>query len=203
MERPDTFRLRSCLTWRNGGGDRRNYSIDKDGKHQKPHSPARLRSIVCHGQTTEERRDGTTTIFTSSTSRNIYFSQGTSSASELTLAKFGTLHYGCRGEIKAVIFNDGPETAPFMVSIDMEGNRGVRGGNTAGADKKGGKEQLPFEVCVYVSHRGCCRGERRNFLSLSLKFSVRLAKVSARSSLIINPRLFYGLSFLTFSSSLW
>lgn len=93
--------------------------------------------------------------------------------SELTVAEFGTLHYGCRGEIKAVLFNDGPETAPFMVSIDMEGNRGVRAGSAAGTDKKGGKEQLPFEVCI--TERLLVRWKRGlSYLSPFLSFSLPL-----------------------------
>ena len=71
---------------------------------------------------------------------------------ESTVAEFGTLHYGCRAEIKYVLFNDGPEAAPFMVSVDSDGVRGGRGqGGTGGGDEQGrskndAKEQLPFGV---------------------------------------------------------
>lgn len=70
------------------------------------------------------------------------------SASELTSAEFGTLHYGCQGEIASVLFNDGPEAAPFMVTVEMDG-----GHRMGGAEEQGGKEKLPFEVCGFLA--GC------------------------------------------------
>lgn len=42
-----------------------------------------------------------------------------------------------------MLFNDGPEAAPFMVTVEVEG--GQRGG-MGGADSKDGKERFPFEV---------------------------------------------------------
>lgn len=72
------------------------------------------------------------------------------SASELTSAEFGTLHYGCRGEITSVLFNDGPEAAPFMVTVEVEGGQRGGGGGVGGAEAQDGKEKLPFEVGAAV-----------------------------------------------------
>lgn len=46
-----------------------------------------------------------------------------------------------------MIFNDGPEAAPFMASIEVEGNQGGQGGG--GVEEQGGKRQLPFEVGLH------------------------------------------------------
>lgn len=44
-----------------------------------------------------------------------------------------------------MLFNDGPEAAPFMVTVELEG--GHRGSGGAGEHGSGGgKEKLPFEV---------------------------------------------------------
>lgn len=160
------------------GGNSRNHSIDNDGKQKNsPKSLVVARSIVL-----QLSEDGVTQPSSPPQLPQCFSSPGTSSVSQLTVAEFGTLHYGCRGEIKAVLFNDGPETAPFMVSIDMEGNRGVRGGSAAGADKKGGKEQLPFEVCI--AERLFAGGEGRLIsfplsvcMSLTLNFADWVARV--------------------------
>lgn len=56
------------------------------------------------------------------------------------------MHYGRVGEIKAVLFNDGPEIAPFMMSVHLEGsNPGIAegGGLTDDSEQKG---QHPFEA---------------------------------------------------------
>lgn len=55
-----------------------------------------------------------------------------------------------------MLFNDGPEAAPFMVSVDSDGVRGGRGqGGTGGGDEQGKsesntKEQLPFGVRFFT-----------------------------------------------------
>lgn len=43
-----------------------------------------------------------------------------------------------------MLFNDGPEAAPFMVTVEMDG-----GHRMGGAEEQGGKEKLPFEVCGF------------------------------------------------------
>lgn len=77
----------------------------------------------------------------------------TASASELTSAEFGTLHYGCRGEITSVLFNDGPEATPFMVTVEVEGGQRGGGGGAGGAEVQDGKEKLPFEVGTATKSR--------------------------------------------------
>lgn len=53
-----------------------------------------------------------------------------------------------------MLFNDGPEAAPFMVTVEVEG--GQRGG-MGGADSKDGKERFPFEVgTAATTERGWC-----------------------------------------------
>lgn len=74
------------------------------------------------------------------------FESVTASASELTSTEFGTLHYGCRGEITSVLFNDGPEAAPFMATVEVEGGQRGGGGGMGGAEAHDSKEKLPFEV---------------------------------------------------------
>lgn len=77
---------------------------------------------------------------------NAFSKPVTASASELTSVEFGTLHYGCRGEITSVLFNDGPEAAPFMVTVGVEGGQRGGSGGVGGAEAQDGKEKLPFEV---------------------------------------------------------
>eukprot|EP00903_Cladosiphon_okamuranus_P009303 g8875.t1 len=89
----------------------------------------------------------------------------TASASELTSAEFGTLHYGCRGEITSVLFNDGPEASPFMVTVEVEGGQRGVGGGTGGAEAQDGKENLPFEVLTFCPTQ---LGHFRGVLKLSL-----------------------------------
>lgn len=43
-----------------------------------------------------------------------------------------------------MLFNDGPEAAPFMVTVEMDSGHRV-----GRAEEQGGKEKLPFEVCVF------------------------------------------------------
>lgn len=73
------------------------------------------------------------------------------SVCELSAAEFGTLYYGCKGEIKGVLFNDGPEQAPFMAAVEMDGAQaGGRGGGGGGGDGEKSEKnyQPPFEVGV-------------------------------------------------------
>lgn len=43
-----------------------------------------------------------------------------------------------------MLFNDGPEATPFMVTVEMDGGHRMGGG-----EEEGGKEKLPFEVCSF------------------------------------------------------
>lgn len=45
-----------------------------------------------------------------------------------------------------MLFNDGPEAAPFMVTVEVEGGQRGGGGGMGGAEAQDGKEKLPFEV---------------------------------------------------------
>lgn len=73
------------------------------------------------------------------------------SATELSKVDFGTLYYGCPGEIKSILFNDGPEAAPFSASVELQGAPGANGwdgGKTGVKEKRRGKNKQPVEVSV-------------------------------------------------------
>ena len=76
------------------------------------------------------------------------------STSELTTAEFGTLYYGCRREIKYVLFNDGPEAAPFMASVEVDVTPDEHDADEDGRrvnEGRIGNDRLPVEVSICIS----------------------------------------------------
>lgn len=52
-----------------------------------------------------------------------------------------------------MLFNDGPEAAPFMVTVEVEGGQRGGGGSMGGAEAQDGKDRLPFEVGAAAATR--------------------------------------------------
>lgn len=79
------------------------------------------------------------------------------SATELSKVDFGTLYYGCQGEVKSILFNDGPEAASFCASVELHGaapgGHGWGGGKTGVEDERRGKDKQPVEVSVWCMTR--------------------------------------------------
>lgn len=70
--------------------------------------------------------------------------QAPGAGDELADVEFGTLYYGCSGEMRCHLFNDGPEFAPFMVTLELERNR-LASAETPGTSG-GQDEDRAFEV---------------------------------------------------------
>lgn len=88
------------------------------------------------------------------------------SATELSKVDFGTLYYGCQGEIKSILFNNGPEAAFFSTSVELHGaapgGHGWDGGKTYVKEERRGKDKQPVEVSMWCMTRMLWLGRDSN-----------------------------------------